>query len=300
MKNLKKKGFTIVELVIVIAVIAILSAVLIPTFSNLIRKANVSADTQLVKQLNQALAVEEVENGKNATMHDALETVKEYGFDVTKINAKANLNEILWDSKNNIFVYYNDETKKIEYIPNSQPEDEITNVDLWKIYNDEDDTPAKDAQVYSIYWNKIDAFVGEVVVGFDAANTAENEVTYTGTADVTLRTNGGIVKVNAPQATVNHYGLADEVYVGQVSENTYNLFGDVAYMEVAKNQHVVLKEGSSVSGIYAEGGANVELNNGQSEEVISDNKYLVQKLKELELENSKYVKVVGNLYVKNE
>ena len=24
----------------------------------------------------------EVENGKNATMHDALETVKEYGFDV--------------------------------------------------------------------------------------------------------------------------------------------------------------------------------------------------------------------------
>ena len=32
MKNLKKKGFTIVELVIVIAVIAVLAAVLIPTF----------------------------------------------------------------------------------------------------------------------------------------------------------------------------------------------------------------------------------------------------------------------------
>ena len=35
-----KKGFTIVELVIVIAVIAILAAVLIPTFANLIRQAN--------------------------------------------------------------------------------------------------------------------------------------------------------------------------------------------------------------------------------------------------------------------
>ena len=44
MKNMKaKKGFTVVELVIVIAVIAILSAVLIPTFSNLINKANESA-----------------------------------------------------------------------------------------------------------------------------------------------------------------------------------------------------------------------------------------------------------------
>ena len=44
MKN--RKGFTITELVIVIAVIAILAAVLIPTFSNLISKANNSADFQ--------------------------------------------------------------------------------------------------------------------------------------------------------------------------------------------------------------------------------------------------------------
>jgi len=41
MKN-NKKGFTIVELVIVIAVIAILAAVLIPTFSNVIEKAKMS------------------------------------------------------------------------------------------------------------------------------------------------------------------------------------------------------------------------------------------------------------------
>lgn len=46
MKKLNKKGFTIVELVIVIAVIGILSAVLIPTFSNLTEKANESAALQ--------------------------------------------------------------------------------------------------------------------------------------------------------------------------------------------------------------------------------------------------------------
>ena len=39
MKKTNKKGFTIVELVIVIAVIAILSAVLIPTFSNVTTSA---------------------------------------------------------------------------------------------------------------------------------------------------------------------------------------------------------------------------------------------------------------------
>ncbi len=47
MKNLKnKKGFTIVELVIVIAVIAILAAVLIPTFGNIINNAKESAAMQ--------------------------------------------------------------------------------------------------------------------------------------------------------------------------------------------------------------------------------------------------------------
>lgn len=41
-----KKGFTIMELVIVIAVIAILAAVLIPTFSNITENANESAAMQ--------------------------------------------------------------------------------------------------------------------------------------------------------------------------------------------------------------------------------------------------------------
>ena len=46
MKRNNKKGFTIVELVIVMAVIAILSAILIPTFGGIIEKANESAAQQ--------------------------------------------------------------------------------------------------------------------------------------------------------------------------------------------------------------------------------------------------------------
>ena len=51
MKNLKKKGFTIVELVIVIAVIAVLAAVLIPTFSGVIQKANDSSTIQEARNM---------------------------------------------------------------------------------------------------------------------------------------------------------------------------------------------------------------------------------------------------------
>ena len=46
MKKLNKKGFTIVELVIVITVIAILSAVMIPTFTGIVRKSKISAAEQ--------------------------------------------------------------------------------------------------------------------------------------------------------------------------------------------------------------------------------------------------------------
>ena len=56
MKN--NKGFTIVELVIVIAVVAILAAVLIPTFSGIIKKANISADMQTARRMGVILTAE--------------------------------------------------------------------------------------------------------------------------------------------------------------------------------------------------------------------------------------------------
>lgn len=51
-KKNNRKGFTIVELVIVIAVIAVLATVLVPTFGNVIEKANKSAAQQEAKNLH--------------------------------------------------------------------------------------------------------------------------------------------------------------------------------------------------------------------------------------------------------
>ena len=59
-----KKGFTLVELVIVIAVIVILAAVLIPTFAALTKKADLAADEQLLHDMNTALIMAESEEKK--------------------------------------------------------------------------------------------------------------------------------------------------------------------------------------------------------------------------------------------
>lgn len=76
----RKRGFTIVELVIVIAVIAILAAVLIPTFSNLVSKANLSADQVAVKNMNTALEIYEVEHGKPNDTYGLGEALSESGY----------------------------------------------------------------------------------------------------------------------------------------------------------------------------------------------------------------------------
>ena len=80
MINSKKKGFTLVELVIVIAVVAILAAVLIPTFSNLVKKANISADQQVVVQMNKLLTIDEVADPQPQNADEVVEVLIKNGY----------------------------------------------------------------------------------------------------------------------------------------------------------------------------------------------------------------------------
>ena len=64
MKRNNKKGFTIVELVIVIAVIAILAGVLIPTFAGIVSKANASKALQEAQSAIKVVVAEYAEDGK--------------------------------------------------------------------------------------------------------------------------------------------------------------------------------------------------------------------------------------------
>ena len=110
-----KKGFTIVELVIVIAVIAILAAVLIPTFSGIIRKANISADTQLAKNLNDILAAEEAVDGKPSDFEAVVQILKNNGYVVSSLNPTTSGCFFVWESDSNqiILVDGKDEYKVI-------------------------------------------------------------------------------------------------------------------------------------------------------------------------------------------
>lgn len=82
MKN--RKGFTIVELVIVIAVIAILAAVLIPTFTTVTRNAKINAAmqtaTNTMKSLSGNTTTGSLDDGTMFAVNDDNDTEMEYWF----------------------------------------------------------------------------------------------------------------------------------------------------------------------------------------------------------------------------
>ena len=103
-----KRGFTIVELVIVIAVIAILAAVLIPTFASLIKKANESVDIRLVREMNTILKADEAEKGKPAGVDAVRAILAENGIaDFTPAMAE---HAFAWDKEENVVVLINTTT----------------------------------------------------------------------------------------------------------------------------------------------------------------------------------------------
>ena len=94
MKN-NKKGFTIVELLIVIAVIAILAAVLIPTFSSITQSAKESAAMQQAKSgLNGVLALTggTMPSGTIFAVNDDADAEADYWFEYE--NNKLQITEI--------------------------------------------------------------------------------------------------------------------------------------------------------------------------------------------------------------
>ena len=245
MKKTNKKGFTIVELVVVIAVVAILAAVLIPTFVSVVNKANVSNDTALVRNINVTIAAEEITDGKPATMQEALKAAENGGFDITKLTPRSG-NDIVWDSENNRFALVNDkevvfgeDSSKTVYNGNKEK--------LWKITSAD-----KLSENYSNYISGKKAVETLTVkTGIDVGNANVGEIKYTGKGSAQtaiIRTNNGETKleINAANDTVKHYGTVGEVNVLAVDKNnSYHEFGSARTLTVTSG-HIVLESGSLV------------------------------------------------------
>ena len=114
MKKTGKKGFTIVELVIVIAVVAILAAVLIPTFVSVTKKANESNDVQAARNMNTFLAAAKVTDGVDSIL-DVYDIFEDSGYSVENYKPLYSGRHYYYDKQYNQIVYVNEADNTIIY-----------------------------------------------------------------------------------------------------------------------------------------------------------------------------------------
>lgn len=232
-----RRAFTIVELVIVIAVIAILAAVLIPTFTSLIQKANQSNDTSNVKNMNTFLSAAEATDGKAETMYDAVQIIKEGGYDLSKLTPTGEGYDIVWDQEYNRLALVND--------GNVIFSDSQVSSEKWKLWIVTDEQITTD---YSVYLS--DKFTGDsytATAGVDVGDLEGVNVTINaeGAKDLKVRTNGGTLTVNAPDATVSHYEAVDTANITAVADHSYHEFGTVEFANIEAGNFVVEASGTA-------------------------------------------------------
>ena len=253
MRKKIKKAFTLVELLVVIAILAILATVSIVGYNSFTKKAKVSNDTVLVKQMNDVLFANQQTDDKNNTMTEALEDVFGAGYDVEKLTPTTSNYNIVWDSENDQMVLL-DDSKNVVY-----PTEKVTSKDkmflITKTAKDFSDTKDEFAHYLTSEFTYDGALV--ITTGLDVGNnTNVNVISYTGGETgktVSINTNKDtILNVDASLDTVYHYGNVKKVDIEAVAGNSYHEYGNVLGNIEIKKGRVVVEKGSNVATIIVE------------------------------------------------
>ena len=202
MINSKKKGFTIVELVIVVAVIAILAAVLIPTFSNLVKKANLSNDQAFVRNANTTLALEgALEKIENAG--DAINALNRNGF-TGKYNTYSSGYHYCYSLEENK-MYLVDNKNNVIF-----PEENVSLSSLWGLYMDDRTSITDGINKY---------------VAMDNINNSQHYVEVFANGAYTIDLNGHFIAVesNTLNVTVNNGIIINGANVGEGVSSEYTV-----------------------------------------------------------------------------
>ena len=279
-----KKGFTLVELVVVIAIIAVLSTVSVVGYFGFTKKANVSGDKALVSQLNTILKAKETETGsKPETATEAIGYVEEQGINVAKLKPLTSKYLIAWNSEANEFALLNESKELVTGKLSS-----TANLN-WLIASSYSVTENTGYSVYLMPDYKGDSTLN-ITTGLDVGeNTNVEVVNYSKTTeakDVTIRTNGGTLNIDADSDSVDHYGANDLVNIKAIDTASYHENGVVAYvrieaghfvaentskvinLNVATSNVTVTEESSATVMAYSKGADDVVVTvNGEAKEV---------------------------------
>ena len=280
----KKKGFTLVELLVVIAILAVLATVSVVGYMGFTKKAHESNDIGLTTQMNTILQAEEVTN-KPTSPHEAVQQLANGGVDVEKLTPTTDGYNYVYDLDTNRMFLLDDQ--KVVVAPTNITFTKDLNV--FAFVGSENDI--KNLDGYSYYLKSNFTFTGtklEIKAGLDVGNNNISEISYTNTgANVLIRTNGGNLTVNDATGSVNHHGLLEKAVIENINSASYHEYGYVTDYIEAKNGHIVIEKGASVSILAVNGDPTVDQKEGSE-------LYKVVPVGENTTVNTNKVKVLNN------
>lgn len=194
----RKKGFTIVELMIVIVIIGILIAIIVPSVTSAIESANIASDQSDVKNMNTILQVYCVQNG--------IDTTKLQAPEVRAIVSSEQKNYTFVPKSSKGIYWYSVNEGKIVYSTNGDP----NNVVLSNVAHAEfkPSSPEELVEGY-LYLNTGD----ELDEVFTALRSVINRATYNNV----LAAAASVEKFTNFQAHIANFDPSDTLYISSTS-----------------------------------------------------------------------------------
>ena len=276
LKSALKRGFTIMELVIVIAVIAVLAAVLIPTFANIIQRANESNDISVARNMNTILATEQIGGEAPSNMEEVTYVLTQNGYKLENLTPTADGNIFVWDSATNRLIYVSGETGEVLYSENNAYDTigDIPNTAYVTVHNvDEIKDWAKRSGKDGIsFYFAANIDVGtleftrpcSIDTGTYTLTGTVNYTNVTTSTDSAVNIEGNIDKVviNSPNGTFENYANIDTVEIEAVDSNSYHEYGYVKTLTVnATSGKVVIEETGMVDMLNVQSGVTASITN---------------------------------------
>ncbi|MDD3231736.1 MAG: hypothetical protein PHO06_00055 [Clostridia bacterium] len=261
-KTKSNSGFTSIEIVIIIAFIAILAAVLIPTYTNLAKQAARTVDMQLTSSMNTIISEygNEIEN-----FQDVVFFLNQEGYSIEKLNPTSDGFRFVWEANTNQILLLNEQ---FEVVPDKNIRS--YNPETWQLWL----TVKSPSELIVSQKIKINCYLANDYNGnfeirslsiFETGNNVINgNVVYitssNGQATISGTINGTLT-INAPNATINQYGKVKKISVLAVGNNSLKINGYVENLEL-KNGKVELIPASYVKTLNFVGEKNIMLVNG--------------------------------------